>query len=329
MSERYKAIYAIGDVHGCATELQLLLRKLPLDRGTLVVFLGDYVDRGSQSRQVIETILELKKKVPVVALKGNHEAMLLDFLDHPESAGAGLFIMNGGSATLVSYETEPGRFAIPPEHEAFFRGLRLSHETEEYFFVHAGLPDVPLESLDERKHGDQMLWIRSSFLASGFDWKKKIVHGHTPVAEVEFKRNRVNVDTGCVYNGRLTAIELPGENLYSVEKRDKSEAAVFLRDHSHASRVAMRFKGALRVIIDKGIHTREFETLNYNQFGLLIREPAAGSPLGPSLQVGEAVTGVIGTRAWAEMSFVGVVVRTETRGDDTLYGVKVTSLSAP
>ncbi|MCM2282431.1 MAG: serine/threonine protein phosphatase, partial [Bdellovibrionaceae bacterium] len=324
MASRYKSIYAIGDIHGCNVELQLLLKQLPLSRDTLVVFLGDYVDRGGQSKQVIETILELRQRVPVVTLMGNHEALFLDFIDHPESAGAGVFIFNGGSATLVSYQTTPGRFEIPPEHDRFLRELRLYYETEDYFFVHAGVPDVPLHQLSTAENGAQMLWIRSSFLASRYDWKKKIVHGHTPVLEPEIRTNRINLDTGCVFNGALTAIELPSQRIFTVEKQDKVEAAPFLRNHSHESRVAARFHGALKVTVARGVTTLEFETLNYNEFGLLIRESISDSVTGrPSLQVGDIINGVIGTQNWVEIRFDGEVVRTETRGDDVLYGVRV------
>lgn len=331
MTARFRSIYAVGDIHGCNTELKALLKQLPLDRDTLVVFLGDYVDRGPESRQVIDTILELRQRVPVVALKGNHEDMFLDFIDHPESVGAGLFILNGGSATLVSYQTEPGRFVIPNEHQEFLRELSLSFETDEYFFVHAGVPDLPLESLTDKMHGDQMMWIRTSFLNSRYRWSKTIVHGHTPMTDVEVRANRINVDTGCVFGGRLTAIELPSQKVFSVERRDKDQEAVFLRDHSHSSRVATRFQGALQLTVVKGSRAFEFETLNYNQFGLLIRETlsAKATDLGGSLRVGEIIRGVIGTRDLTELRFSGEVVRTETRGGDILYGVRVISLESP
>lgn len=330
MQGRYKAIYAIGDIHGCNTELQLLLQKLPLSRDTLVVFLGDYIDRGAHSKQVVETILALRKTVPVVTLKGNHESLLMDFLDQPDSAGAGVFILNGGSATLVSYETEPGRFALPAEHEKFFRELRLNFETEDFYFVHAGVPELPLSQLDDVGHEAQMLWIRAPFLSSQFAWKKIVVHGHTPTREPDIRKNRINIDTGCVYNGHLTAIELPSKQIYSVEKQNKSEATVFLRDHSRSSRVAMRFNGALQVTIEKNAQILQFETLNYNQFGMLIRESAqSAAAKGPSLVIGENITGVVGTQNWVEMNFSGTVVRTETRSGDILYGVKVASLIAP
>ena len=108
-----KKIFAIGDVHGCASELRMLLNKLPLTEESVVVFLGDYVDRGPNSKQVIETVLELKEQCQVVALKGNHEALFLSFLQDPSSEAAGMFIYNGGSATLHSYATPEGEYRIP------------------------------------------------------------------------------------------------------------------------------------------------------------------------------------------------------------------------
>ena len=113
-------IFAIGDIHGCVNELRALLNLLPLTPESTVVFLGDYIDRGGNSKGVIDTIIELRGHCRVVTLKGNHEAMFLDFLDHPGSARAGLFICNGGSATLASYANETGRYELPSEHVAFF-----------------------------------------------------------------------------------------------------------------------------------------------------------------------------------------------------------------
>ncbi len=326
----YKSIFAIGDIHGCNTELRLLLQKLPLSEETLVVFLGDYIDRGSDSKGVIDTILELKTRIPVVTLKGNHEDMFLDFLKHPESPGAGMFIFNGGSATLSSYEASPGHFEVPREHLKFFNELKHCFETEHYFFVHAGVPNVPLRDLDVQLHGDQMMWIRSAFLNSNFHWEKQIVHGHTPVETIEILPNRVNVDTGCVYDNKLTAIELPEYRVYSVDKQNKAEAPRFMRNPKSPNRVAERFQGALRVFVERGgFHQVEFETLNYTQFGLLIRHNLETGDPYAVLQIGEEIVGTIESDKRAFVQFRGIVVRTEVRESDVLYGVKINQLSAP
>ena len=141
-------IFAIGDVHGCASELRMLLNKLPLTPDCVVVFLGDYVDRGPQSKQVIDTALELQQQCKVIALKGNHEALFLSFLRDPSSEAAGMFIYNGGSATLHSYATPEGEYRIPRSHRDFLENLELYYETDEFFFVHAGIPRIPMAQID-------------------------------------------------------------------------------------------------------------------------------------------------------------------------------------
>lgn len=328
-----KEIFAIGDIHGCHTELEMLLRKLPLTADSLVVFLGDYIDRGPRSRQVVDTILQLRQRTNVVTLRGNHEAMLDDFLDHPESAGAGHFILNGGGSTLASYQTEPGRWEMPESHRRFFKELVPCFATEEYFFVHAGVPNLPLAQLDLGEHAMQMLWIRSTFLESRFSWEKTIVHGHTPVREVEFHSNRINVDTGCVFDGYLSAVELPAKRVYSVEKQQKSQPPVYLRDVASSSRMAARFRGAFSVVVEKNGQKIEFETLNYNEVGLLIREPVRGIslfvPNQPRLYVDEVINGRIGRGKLDDILFSGVVVRVEPRNEGILYGVRLDRLVVP
>lgn len=316
-----KRIFAIGDVHGCNTELQLLLRQLPLDAGSTVVFLGDYVDRGDDSRGVIDTILELSKRVKVVALRGNHEEMMLDFLERPESAGAGLFVFNGGSTTLSSYEGQKGHFDIPPAHLEFLRNLKYFYETEDYFFVHAGVPNIPLRKLNIEEHGDQMLWVRSSFMNSTFRWEKLIVHGHTPVDHPELLEKRINVDTGCVYDNRLTAVELPSKKIYQVEKQPRPHAQRAERSEaSSGGRIAERFIGAVKLYVHvQGAEPMEFETLNYTEFGALIRCSAPPVPL----VVGQSITGTIGVTELSSLKFNGVVVRTEMRDQDILYGIRL------
>ena len=310
-------IFAIGDVHGCAYELRQLLNKLPLTPESTVVFLGDYIDRGGHSKDVIDTILDLQKQCHVVCLLGNHEAMFLNFLDNPGTERAGLFIVNGGSATLASYADDHGNYAFPEEHIKFFRTLRLSFEDDHHFFVHAGVPEVPLADLDPAIHGKKMIWIRGAFLKSDFDWGKVIVHGHTPVAEVEIRRNRINVDTGCVFMRSLSAVALPGQQVFSVP-RQRIVKPVYLTDTA-SRRVAIRFEGALPVIIELDGQEFQYETLDYSEVGLYIRETNPGTL--PILHEGGAIEGRIGKDAAASVRFRGVIIRAHQLSGGMRYSV--------
>lgn len=206
-------IFAIGDIHGCAEALEKLLGRLPVDWGAdLVIFLGDYIDRGPEPRRVIEKVMELRKLYPerVIALRGNHEWMFLRYLRGIEPE---VFLFNGGEATLRAYYRE-GKLDIPEEHRIFLEGLPLYYETEDYFFVHAGVrPERPLHNQEE----EDLLWIREGFYYYPGTFPKKIVFGHTPFPEPLLLPDRLGIDTGCVYGGKLTAIELPAEKIYQVE----------------------------------------------------------------------------------------------------------------
>ncbi len=327
-------IIAIGDIHGCNTELHLLLESLLIDDKTLLVFLGDYIDRGPKSRDVVDTIIKLQKHARVVALRGNHEAMLENFLKNPDSTDAGLFILNGGGPTLTSYEVSPGRWEIPSEHRQFFADLKYFYETDDFFFVHAGVPNVPLSKLTIKDHGDHMLWIRSSFLESTFKWEKLIIHGHTPVEEVERVNNRINLDTGCVYNGHLSALVLPDMQVYAVPKQqeDQPQPTVVSYEDETWARLAVRFGGVMTVYVAKNGQEMVFETLNYNQHGLLMRESAqAGIRLlrRPSLAVGEKLNGRIGSHNFVDVHFSGEVIRSEVRDGSYQYALKLDKVMVP
>jgi serine/threonine protein phosphatase 1 len=176
-----------------------------------VVFLGDYIDRGPDSKGVVDYILQLKKNLPhVVCLKGNHEAMLLDWVLN--GTGYDLYLYNGGAATMSSY-SQGGEFKLPPEHLAFFTSLLLYYETEHYIFVHAGIRGgVPLEEQDPH----DLIWIRDEFILSPHDYGKTVVFGHTPLQRVFVAPNKIGIDTGAVYGGTLTCLELPAQRFYSV-----------------------------------------------------------------------------------------------------------------
>ncbi len=201
-------IFAIGDIHGCYDRLKTLMEKIPIDcsRDTLV-FIGDYIDRGSHSVEVVDYLIQLKKRFPeVIFLKGNHEDMLDKFLN---GADRNTYLLNGGQQTLDSYLAKPvqsGFFPIPPDHMEFFKSLRLFYESEEFIFVHAGLrPRVPLES----QNTEDLLWIRDKFISSKYDFGKRVIFGHTPLKKPLVEPNKIGIDTGAVYGNALTCIQLP------------------------------------------------------------------------------------------------------------------------
>ncbi|MEN8180970.1 MAG: metallophosphoesterase family protein [Myxococcota bacterium] len=221
-------VYAVGDIHGELEKLDALLAGLPLETGDRLVFLGDYVDRGPDSRGVVDRLLELEHRHHCVFLLGNHESMFLDFLglEDPAYFGGDAFLQNGGDRTLWSYdyfaaERPVGQFRLPPEHEAFFRRCVLHHQEGDYLFVHAGLPRELLHESDlgyvlRRSRPEDLLWNRSSIdLPHGLG--VTVVFGHTPSPDFAVRWNSpfaVGIDTGAVYGGPLTALRLPDETLF-------------------------------------------------------------------------------------------------------------------
>lgn len=204
-------IFVIGDVHGCLKKLVKLMSLIDIDDGRdTVVFLGDYVDRGSDSRGVIEFIIDFRKdKRNVFCLMGNHEELFLDYLTH--RGRDDIFYMNGGFSTLISYNFPCVIEDIPERHYQFFDSLVPYYETEAYIFVHAGLkPGVPLEKQEK----DDLLWIRDEFINSPYDFGKTVVFGHTPFLAPLFESNKIGIDTGAVYGGKLTCVELPEKKIY-------------------------------------------------------------------------------------------------------------------
>lgn len=203
-------IYAIGDIHGCLYAVEGLIERLPVRWGRdYVIFLGDYIDRGPDSSRVLDLLLELRSNYPnrVFALKGNHEWMFERFL---KGIDVEVFLYNGGGETLRSYRRD-GRLAIPQEHIEFISELPLFVEIGPYFFVHAGVN--PSKSLREQSEED-LLWIRQSFYLYEGKFSKTIVFGHTPFPEVLLLEDRIGVDTGCVYGGKLSAVRLPDGEIF-------------------------------------------------------------------------------------------------------------------
>lgn len=205
-------IIAIGDVHGCAKTLKVLWDKLEPFNDYVHVFVGDYIDRGPDSKEVIDFLLKVKKERKSVFLRGNHELMLLRAL---ETGSTENWMMNGGQSTLESYGERATLSDIPDNHIDFFKRTRLFFESEEYFFVHAGIP--PNLSIEESKNDESSheyyYWGREHINAFEPPWEKTVVFGHTPQPFPIQQRNMIGIDTGCVYNrpglGKLTAVRLP------------------------------------------------------------------------------------------------------------------------
>jgi serine/threonine protein phosphatase 1 len=217
-------IYAIGDIHGCANLLDRMVEEISRDLAerpcadSLTVTLGDYVDRGTDSRGVIDRLAGNPFPTALIALKGNHEEMLEAFLNQPDSAAE--WRSYGGLETLHSYGIDVGplmrgrdyeraarefREALPQTHVDFLAALRPALEVGGYFLCHAGVrPGVPLS----RQRPEDLLWIRDQFLGSKADFGKIVVHGHSPQETPEHLPNRINVDTGAFMTGRLTCAVL-------------------------------------------------------------------------------------------------------------------------
>jgi serine/threonine protein phosphatase 1 len=313
-------LFAIGDIHGCVDELRQLLNQLPRSSETTLVFLGDYIDRGPSSREVIDTLIELGQRTTVIPLMGNHEAMFLDFLRDPHSSGGASFIYNGGSATLASY-ADGDQYVIPEDHVTFLQKLAVMHETDHNVFVHAGLPQIPLVDIDPEDdlHRSTMMWIRGRFLKTTYDWGKVVVHGHTPVRRVTSWPNRINIDTGCVMDGRLTALALPGETRFSV-RRMRQPQKIVLRDVG-GIREAKRFMGTIPVRVTRGTYVHELVTVDYSELGMYLR---AVHPDAPRFTAGERIDGVVGPDTPSPVSFSGIVVRTRVDEAGVHYGIKLT-----
>ncbi len=223
-------LYAIGDIHGQLDLLDELLEKLPLGPDDRLLFIGDYIDRGPDARGVVERLIDLELERDCTFLLGNHESMFLDFIgwEGPMYFAGDAFLMNGGDRTLVSYDyfdsdLEPTDFAVPKDHEDFYRNLELHHMEGDYLFVHAGLSRAALDSSSvedalRRSDAEDMLWNRTSA-----DLPHKlgvtVVYGHTPAHDLQVRWNppfSIGIDTGAVYGGKLTAIRLPDETIFQV-----------------------------------------------------------------------------------------------------------------
>jgi serine/threonine protein phosphatase 1 len=300
-----KRVFAIGDVHGCADELRALIQKLPLGRDSLVVFLGDYIDRGPDSRGVVDTVLELQEYCRVVCLLGNHELMLREFLDGSDPRRVARFIYNGGSATLASYADHDGVFNMSPEHREFYEKLPYHHVEDEHCYVHAGLPTSP-EEIDVDVHGEEMVWMRRRPGMPEPNYSKIIVHGHSAIYDVDIQPRRINIDTACVYGRTLTAIDPHSHEMWHVE-RSTAPQPIYLRDVKDSRRHALRFTGVVPVIVMHEGKKLLFETINYSEIGLLMTPV---EPRDVKVKPGTHISGTIGIVETAT-PFRGVVLRVD------------------
>lgn len=207
-------IFVIGDIHGCHKELTIMLTKLAneVQKEDWIIFIGDYIDRGPGSCQVIDTLLEVKKQhANSLFLKGNHEAMLLEFIDQDRSM-QNRFLKHGGKETFESYRLSPAQTfesenaGLPADHIHFVRNLTLGVQVSNFIITHAGInPLLPINQQTEK----ELLWIRDGFVDSPHPLPYTVVYGHTPVKEVELSLPyRIGIDTGLVYGNKLTCFEL-------------------------------------------------------------------------------------------------------------------------
>lgn len=219
--------FTFGDIHGHYDEIKKLVDLVkPNDHDTLV-FLGDYIDRGKQSFEVIEYMLELKRQYNCIFLKGNHEEM---FMDYMSGINTDLYSYNGGDTTISSYAdhgfiidqyTHYTDRELPKTHMDFFTKLKLYYENDKYIFVHAGLfPDgTPIEKQSQ----DALLWIREPFINSKRNFGKKVIFGHTPFHEPLNMENKIGIDTGIAYGRKLTCVILPDEKFVFVSSGNELE----------------------------------------------------------------------------------------------------------
>ncbi|MEM9229585.1 MAG: metallophosphoesterase family protein [Pseudomonadota bacterium] len=230
-------VYAIGDIHGCLAEFAEVIARVRTDLENhphpqpLLVLIGDYIDRGPDSRGVMDALITLEQAaLPTVFLIGNHDAMLLDYLSDPVEWASQKYhwfhAALGGDKTVASYgvaDADPYdpaavqsaiRAAVPDTHREFLERATLYKVVGDYLFVHAGIrPGIPLE--DQVR--DDLIWIRDPFLLESGPHPHIIVHGHTVVPRVQHHHNRIAIDTGAVFGGTLSCLVFEGAEVWDLQ----------------------------------------------------------------------------------------------------------------
>ena len=221
-------IFCVGDIHGCISELSLLLSYLKNDlsfnEDDLLIFIGDYIDRGPGSREVLDLLIALKSEnANVIFLRGNHELMLEGWIDNTPDGD--FYIVNGGRETLKSYglsvDSSPEDFIeqFPEQHLQFIRELDWGVAVGGIVCVHAGLN--PNKSLVDQSPLD-IVWIREEFIQPTHKLNKTVIFGHTPFKEVMFDLPyKIGIDTGLVYGNLLSCIELTRGEVISIRRGEK------------------------------------------------------------------------------------------------------------
>jgi serine/threonine protein phosphatase 1 len=229
--------YVIGDIHGCVDELVCLVEALPLEPLDRLIFLGDYVDRGPNSKEVVSYLIhrQATRSEEMIFLKGNHEDMFLSFLGLPGYYGD-MFLYNGGASTLASYGVSPQSqcredilASIPRSHLKFFEELKNYYITDSFLCVHAGIhPDKPLDAQQE----EELFWIRDEFILSKHDFPYTVLFGHTPQERVLFHLPyKIGLDTGLVYGNELSCLELSEKMLFQIGRGKKGVSQKSVRAH--------------------------------------------------------------------------------------------------
>ena len=230
IDESPERLFVIGDLHGCPDETRALLDFLKNSEGLSdrdqVIFVGDYIDRGPDSKGVIDLLIEFQRKnLQTVFLKGNHEDMLLEFLGYDGRLGHS-YIMNGGAQFLQSYglavdmPVEEILESIPPSHISFLLNLDSYVEVEPFVVAHAGLN--PLRDLKAQLDED-LFWIRDEFISNIHYFRRVVIFGHTPYQDIMFHLPyKIGIDTGLVFGNKLTCIEVLQGHVYQIEYGEQS-----------------------------------------------------------------------------------------------------------
>ena len=213
--------YLIGDIHGYLDRLISLTAVIgkELGEGDTVIFLGDYIDRGPWSYEVVEYLINFAGRHRTIFLSGNHEDMLKQFISRSEPFSP--FLFNGGNETIRSYVRNRGSFDIPESHLDFYNNLLFYHEGEDFIAVHAGLNPKIDTIRDQTVH--DMLWIRENFFNDARRWEKTVIFGHTPVLKMapgrkvfsDPRRNIIGIDSGVIFGRELVCLRWPDRKIFS------------------------------------------------------------------------------------------------------------------